>query len=57
MSGVVIVSAARTGIGSFGGGISAVPAAKLGETALSAAIDRAGIEAGDVGETIMGHVL
>ena len=57
MSGAVIVSAARTGIGSFGGGVSSVPAAKLGETALSAAIERAGIDAADIGETIMGHVL
>lgn len=57
MSDVVIVSAARTGIGSFGGGLSSVPASKLGETALSAAIERAGISSDDVNETIMGHVL
>jgi acetyl-CoA C-acetyltransferase len=57
MSGVVIVSAARTGIGSFGGGLSKAPAVKLGETALSAAIERAGITGEDVCETIMGHVL
>ena len=57
MSGAVIVSAARTGIGSFGGGLSGVPAAKLGEVALAAAIERAGIDAADIGETIMGHVL
>ena len=57
MSGAVIVSAARTGIGSFGGGLSSVPATKLGETALAAAIERAGISGADVGETIMGHVL
>ncbi|MEM9618649.1 MAG: acetyl-CoA C-acetyltransferase [Pseudomonadota bacterium] len=57
MSDVVIVSAARTGIGSFGGGLSSVPASKLGETALSAAIERAGISGDDVNETIMGHVL
>ncbi|MEO1241678.1 MAG: acetyl-CoA C-acetyltransferase [Pseudomonadota bacterium] len=57
MSDVVIVSAARTGIGSFGGGLSSVSASKLGETALSAAIERAGISGDDVNETIMGHVL
>lgn len=57
MSDVVIVSAARTGIGSFGGGLSSVPASKLGETALSAAIERAGVSGEDVNETIMGHVL
>ena len=57
MSGAVIVSATRTGIGSFGGGLSAVPAAKLGETVLASAIEQAGIAPEDVGETIMGHVL
>ncbi len=57
MSGVVIVSAVRTGVGSFGGGLSTVPAAKLGEVAISAAIERAGITGGDVSEAIMGHVL
>ncbi len=57
MTNAVIVSAARTGIGSFGGGLSTVPAASLGETVLSAAIERAGIEGGDIGEVVMGHVL
>jgi acetyl-CoA C-acetyltransferase len=57
MSGVVIVSAARTGIGSFCGGLSSVPAAELGEAALSAAIERGGITGEDVGEVIMGNVL
>jgi len=57
MSDVVIVSAARTGIGSFGGGLSTVPAAKLGETVLSAAIERAGLKGEDISETILGHVL
>lgn len=57
MSSAVIVSAVRTGVGSFGGGLSAVPAAKLGETVITAAIERAGLSGGDVNETIMGHVL
>ncbi|MHA7872699.1 MAG: acetyl-CoA C-acetyltransferase [Hyphococcus sp.] len=57
MNDVVIVSAARTGIGSFGGGLGAVPAAKLGETVLTAAIERAGLSPEDVDETVMGHVL
>ncbi|MEM8772007.1 MAG: acetyl-CoA C-acetyltransferase [Pseudomonadota bacterium] len=57
MANAVIVSAARTGIGSFGGGLSSVPAAKLGETVLSAAIERAGIAGEDVAEVVMGHVL
>ncbi len=57
MSGVVIVSAARTGIGSFCGGLSSLSAVELGEAALSAAIERAGITGEDVGEVIMGNVL
>ena len=57
MNNPVIVSATRTGIGSFGGGLSTVPAAKLGETVIAAALSRAGIEGGDVDETVMGHVL
>ncbi len=57
MSGAVIVSAARTGVASFGGGLATVPAAKLGETVIAAALERAGLTGGDVDETIMGHVL
>ena len=57
MSGAVIVSAARTGVGSFGGGLSTVPAAKLGETVIAEAMARAGLSGGDVDETVMGHVL
>ncbi|MDZ7629660.1 MAG: acetyl-CoA C-acetyltransferase [Parvularculaceae bacterium] len=57
MSGVVIASAARTGVGAFGGGLSGVPAASLGETAIRAALARAKISVEDVSEVIMGHVL
>ena len=57
MSGVAIVAAKRTGIGSFAGGLSSVPAAKLGQTALVAAIEQAGVAPGDIDETVMGHVL
>ncbi|MCA8887202.1 MAG: acetyl-CoA C-acetyltransferase [Parvularculaceae bacterium] len=57
MSGVIIASAARTAVGSFGGGLSTVPAAKLGEVAIAAALERAGVAGGDVNETVMGHVL
>jgi len=57
MGGVVIASATRTGVGSFGGGLSSVEAAKLGETVISAALAKAGVEGGDVGEVVMGHVL
>ena len=57
MGGVAIVSAKRTGIGSFAGGLSGVPAAKLGQTAIAAAIAQAGLSPEDIDETVMGHVL
>ena len=57
MSDVVIVSAARTPVGSFNGALSSLPAHELGKIAIQAAIERAGITAADVGEVIMGQVL
>ena len=57
MSDVVIVSAARTPVGSFNGALSSLPAHELGKIAILAAIERAGISAADVGEVIMGQVL
>lgn len=54
---VVIASAARTPIGSFQGSLSTVPATKLGSIAIRAALERAGIEGGDVDEVLMGMVL
>ncbi|WP_425410312.1 acetyl-CoA C-acetyltransferase [Hyphococcus sp.] len=57
MSGAVIVSAARTGVGSFGGSLASVPAATLGQTVIAAALERAGVSGEDVSETVMGHVL
>ena len=57
MSDVVIVSAVRTPVGSFNGALSSLPAHELGKVAISAAVERAGIASGDVGEVIMGQVL
>ena len=57
MTDVVIVSAARTPVGSFNGALSSVPAHDLGTIAIKAAIERAGITAADVDEVIMGQVL
>ena len=57
MSDVVIVSAARTPVGSFNGALAALPAHELGKIAILAAIERAGITAADVEEVIMGQVL
>jgi acetyl-CoA C-acetyltransferase len=57
MSDVVIVAAARTPVGSFLGSFAAVPAHKLGEVAIRAALARAGLDAADVSEVILGQVL
>jgi acetyl-CoA C-acetyltransferase len=54
---IVIVGAARTPVGSFNGSLSSMPAHKLGEVAIRAALERAGVEAADVDEVIMGQVL
>jgi acetyl-CoA C-acetyltransferase len=53
----VVVSAARTAIGKFGGSLAGVPAPVLGATAIEAAIQRAGISPESVEEVIMGQVL
>jgi acetyl-CoA C-acetyltransferase len=57
MSDVFILSAARTPIGKFGGGLSTVPATELGAVAIRAAVERAGIAPQRVDEAIMGQVL
>ena len=54
---VVIVSAARTPVGSFLGALSSLPASKLGEVAIRAALERAGLNGEEVDEVILGHVL
>ncbi len=57
MDDIVIVSAARTPVGSFSGAFASVPAHVLGTAAIEAAISRAGIQAADVDEVILGQVL
>ena len=57
MREVVIVSAARTPIGAFGGSLKGVPTRKLGAIAIKAAIERAGIKPEQVDEVVMGAVL
>ncbi len=54
---VVVVSAVRTAIGSFQGSLKDVPATKLGALVIKEAITKAGIEANQVSEVIMGNVL
>ncbi|EEX13345.1 acetyl-CoA acetyltransferase [Citreicella sp. SE45] len=57
MTNVVIASAARTAVGSFGGSFANTPAHDLGAAVLEALVARAGIEKGEVSETILGQVL
>jgi acetyl-CoA C-acetyltransferase len=54
---IVIVGAARTPVGSFNGALSTVAAHKLGEVAIKAALDRAGVKPEEVDEVVMGQVL
>src|ERR1700757_4865443 len=54
---VVIVSAARTAVGSFNGAFANIPAHELGAAAIKGALERAGIEPGRVSEVIMGQIL
>ena len=53
----VIVSAVRTAIGTYGGGLAEVPAVKLGEICIRAALERADLKPNQVDEVIMGNVL
>jgi acetyl-CoA C-acetyltransferase len=57
MSEVVIVSAARTAIGSFNGALSTLPAHDLGKVILQAVMERAKVEAGEVSEVMLGQIL
>jgi len=57
MTEVVIASAARTPVASFNGSLSSVPAHALGEVAIRGALERAGVDAAEVSEVILGQVL
>ena len=54
---IVIVSAARTAVGKFGGGLAKIAAPELGSIAIQAALARAGLAKDQVGEVILGQVL
>jgi acetyl-CoA C-acetyltransferase len=54
---IVIASAARTPVGSFNGALAGLPAHELGKVAIQAALERAGLEPGDVSEVILGQIL
>jgi len=57
MTNVVIVSAARTAVGSFNGAFAATPAHELGAAVIEAVVARAGVDKAEVEETILGQVL
>ena len=57
MDEIVILSGARTAIGTFGGSLAAVPPTKLGAIAAKAALERAGVEGGQIGHVVYGHVI
>src|SRR4051794_41875333 len=54
---VVVLSGVRTAIGKYGGGLKDVPTTRLAGLVLHEAVDRAGIEPGDVGHVVFGNVL
>lgn len=57
MEDIVIVSAARTAVGKFGGALAKTPASELGAIVIREAIARAGLSSDQIGEVIMGQVL
>ena len=57
MEDIVIVSAARTAVGKFGGSLAKTPATELGAVVIREAIARAGLSSDQIGEVIMGQVL
>ena len=57
MKEVVIISAVRTPIGSFGGALSSLSATQLGAAAIKGAVEKAGIKSEEVNEVYMGNVL
>ncbi|MEC9344810.1 MAG: acetyl-CoA C-acetyltransferase [Pseudomonadota bacterium] len=57
MTDIVIASAARTPVGSFNGAFASVPAHDLGTTVIKGVLERAGVDAAEVSEVIMGQIL
>ncbi|MEV3938396.1 acetyl-CoA C-acyltransferase [Glycomyces sp. NPDC049804] len=53
----VVLAAARTPIGRFGGGLAEMPATALGGIAIAAALERSGVDPGRIGQVVLGHVL
>jgi acetyl-CoA C-acetyltransferase len=57
MADVVILSAVRTAIGSFGGSLAGLPPADIATVAVRAALERAGVTGAQIGTVVMGHVI
>lgn len=57
MKEVYIVAAVRTPIGSFGGSLANIPATKLGSIAVKGALEKAGVDAKEVNEVLLGNVV
>jgi len=57
MEDIVIVAAARTAVGKFGGALARTPATELGAIVIKALLERSKVDAAQVGEVIMGQVL
>lgn len=57
MTDIVLLDGARTAIGTFGGSLAGVPPIELAATASRAAMERAGVEGGQIGHVAFGHVI
>ena len=57
MTDIHILSAARTAIGGFGGALAALPPIDIATNAARSALARAGVEGGQIGHVVMGHVI
>lgn len=57
MSEIVILSGARTAIGSFGGSLAGIAPVDLGAAVAKAALERGGVEAAQIGQVVFGHVI
>ena len=56
-SDIVILDGARTAIGTFGGSLAGVPPTALATAVTRAALERAGVEPGRIGQVVFGHVI
>lgn len=54
---IVLLDGARTAIGTFGGSLAATPPIELGTTVAKAALERSGVEGGQIGHVVFGHVI